>query len=309
MTNSSNYRAVFISPHLDDAAFSCAGEIARLRLEGKVLVINIFTKYLSDKKTAAILVGRERYDEEEAAARILDYEHINLDELDVYFRHPRFHSVGNIFLPPAQDQREYISVVKKSLNDILSNISFDSLYVPLGIGWHTDHNLTFLSMVDSPYREKMLYYEDAPYCFIKNATDFRLGQLLAKPVPYLLFLKRWWETSVSHYTSAMVQNIDPPWVKYFSFPFTAGYLYHMIKTQLSVAPPGPVIDLNYLISDVSPFFEKKVQAILAYKSQVKLYWAKTLFGAEPDIRFRYLKHSASINPDIKHCERFWRRVL
>ena len=42
-----HYRAVVLSPHLDDAVFSCAGAIRRLRREGPVLVINIFTRYLA----------------------------------------------------------------------------------------------------------------------------------------------------------------------------------------------------------------------------------------------------------------------
>ena len=39
------YRAVIISPHLDDAVFSCGGLILKLKSEGPILVINIFTKY------------------------------------------------------------------------------------------------------------------------------------------------------------------------------------------------------------------------------------------------------------------------
>ena len=42
-----HYRAVVLSPHLDDAVFSCAAAIRQLRQEGPVLVINIFPRFLA----------------------------------------------------------------------------------------------------------------------------------------------------------------------------------------------------------------------------------------------------------------------
>ena len=67
------YRAVVLSPHLDDAVFSCAAAIRQLRQQGPVLVINIFTRYLatSTLKHGVPLVD-SRHDEERAAAAFLD---------------------------------------------------------------------------------------------------------------------------------------------------------------------------------------------------------------------------------------------
>ena len=58
------YRAVIVSPHLDDAVFSCGGAIAQMVTEGPVLVLNIFTRYLSEVKIRGAgrrtLQGRKR---------------------------------------------------------------------------------------------------------------------------------------------------------------------------------------------------------------------------------------------------------
>ena len=80
------YKAVFVSPHLDDAVFSCGGEMSRLTKERPVLVLNIFTEYLSEIKVHAVVLGAKRYAEERAAARFLGFESQNLGELDVSFR-------------------------------------------------------------------------------------------------------------------------------------------------------------------------------------------------------------------------------
>lgn len=303
MSTSSSYRAVFLSPHLDDAAFSCGGEIARLRREGKVLVLNVFTKYLANARKAQVNLSDDRYQEEQSAAGILGYEYKYLNELDIFFRHPRFESGGNIFLPLEKDQIEYLPKVRKILLDSLEDMTFDHLYLPLGIGWHTDHILTFLALLDSPFRNKILFYEDAPYCFIDNATDFRLKQLSGEKEPCFSFLKHWWEASLSLYQSGMLQTIRPAWQRYFAFPVTTCYLYAMLISQLKSIKSTVMIDKNYIVSDVSPFFEMKIKSIMAHKTQIK-----ELFCSQADIRTSYLKHSASINPNIKHCEKYWRLV-
>ena len=64
------YRAVFLSPHLDDAVFSCGGLLARLAKTGPVLVLNLFTEFPRPIQNRGIVLGSERYKEEVAAARL-----------------------------------------------------------------------------------------------------------------------------------------------------------------------------------------------------------------------------------------------
>ena len=96
----SHYRAVVISPHLDDAVFSCGGAIAQMVREGPVLVLNINTRYLANMKNRGIVMTDARYREEADAAAFLGYETHRLDELDALFRRPAYASIANIFRPP-----------------------------------------------------------------------------------------------------------------------------------------------------------------------------------------------------------------
>ncbi|MCB9771756.1 MAG: PIG-L family deacetylase [Candidatus Omnitrophica bacterium] len=301
MESKNHYRAVILSPHLDDAVFSCGGEIAKLRYEGKVLVINIFTKYLEDAKKAAVVLGAERYAEESGAAKTLDYEYKNLDELDAFFRLPIYRSIGNIFRPIGPVDLEYCKTLQQILFKELENLSFERVYVPLAIGWHVDHYLTFLAMQDFAAKNKVYFYEDAPYCFIDTATNSRLHQIQGKKESMLAFLKRWIRASISFYKSGMVQTMQPAWQRYFAFPVTSGYLLGMLKSHFATKRDIPTIDPQPVISDVSPYFEIKMQAANLYKSQVKEFFCNF-----DDMRKSYTKHSKTLVPDKEFVERYWK---
>ena len=95
------FKAVFISPHLDDAVLSCGGTIAQLAASGRVLVLNVFTHYPSSYRKGAINAGEQRYDEEREAARCLGYQSVNLGETDAIFRETTRGSAGRLFRAPA----------------------------------------------------------------------------------------------------------------------------------------------------------------------------------------------------------------
>lgn len=301
MDNKKHYRAVVLSPHLDDAVFSCGGEIAKLQREGKILVLNIFTKYLENAKKAAVVLGSERYSEENNAATALQYEYKNLNELDAFFRHPRFQSIGNIFLPLEAENLKYLPIFKNILFAELEQISFDRIYVPLAIGWHVDHYLTFLVMQDFKFKEKVYFYEDAPYCFIETATDSRLYQMRNKRESFFAFLKRWFRVSISFYKSGMVQTMQPVWQRYFAFPVTSFYLFGMLRKHLAAQKAMPEIEQTPVFSDVSEFYEIKMQAANMYKSQVKEFFCNF-----DDMKKSYARHSKALVADKVFVERYWK---
>ena len=69
-----HYRAVIISPHFDDAVFSCGGLINQLVKEGPVLIYTIFTDYLSGIKIHGVVLSETRQQEEIDAAHFLGFE-------------------------------------------------------------------------------------------------------------------------------------------------------------------------------------------------------------------------------------------
>ena len=97
-----HYRLVVISPHLDDAVFSCAARMAAARREGPVLVVNVFSRFATDVKTRGVVLGDHRHAEEAAAAQLLGFETLRLDALDVSFRDLHYRALSNIFGPPVE---------------------------------------------------------------------------------------------------------------------------------------------------------------------------------------------------------------
>lgn len=304
VTGSKHYSAVVLSPHLDDAVFSCGGEIARIGKQGHVLVINIFTRYLSVAKKAAVVLSPERYSEEEQASEMLGYEYKNLDELDAYFRLPQYQSIGNIFRRMSDEELPYLNKLKKIISDELGKISFDRIYVPMGIGWHVDHCLTHLAMQAYPFKDRIYFYEDVPYCFIDTATGSRFFQINSQKESFFAYIRRWLAASRSFYKSGMVQTIEPAWQRYFSFPVVSGYLFGMMKSNLRAKSSGIAIDPEAVISDISDFFDLKIKTASLYKSQVKEFYCSL-----EDMRNAYSAHSARLGFPNRKAERYWRPVL
>jgi hypothetical protein len=214
-----SYKAVFVSPHLDDAVFSCGGEIERLVQEGPVLMLNLFTRYLGEVKVRAVVLGEERFREEQAAAEFLGFESHDVGELDVSFRRPAYRSLGNIFRPPVrEDLEDYLPELRQRVFAFLRGIDYERLYVPLAIGWHVDHMLTFLVFEPWIGREQLIHYEDAPYCLIPHATRLRLDELGVYPhaaddlsLAPMGALKAWWQTAMAYADTALMKNLRP-WI-------------------------------------------------------------------------------------------------
>lgn len=296
-----NYHAVILSPHLDDAVFSCAGSIKKLRQQGPVLVINIFTQYLSHTAKSAVPLSDVRYQEEHDAATLLDYEFKNLGQLDAFFRRPKFQSIANIFRPLDKEDLNFLPHLKKIIFDVLDQIECDRIYVPLAVGWHVDHCLTFLAMLDYDKKDKIYFYEDAPYCLIGNATDLRLQQLSGRQESFIQFLRRAWQASIAFYHSGMVQTIRPSWQRIFAFPVVSIYLFNMLTRHLRTTKQVVPMDPTPILSDASECFDIKIQAVSMYKSQIYSF-----FRDETDIRSSYQHYVTRLGFQNQYVERFWK---
>jgi LmbE family N-acetylglucosaminyl deacetylase len=304
------YKAVFVSPHLDDAVFSCGGEISRLTKEGPVLVLNIFTKYLSEVKVRAVVLGPERYDEEQAAARFLGFESQNLGELDVSFRREAYRSLGNIFRPPVkEDLGDYLAGLKETVSRRLAAIEYEKLYVPLAIGWHVDHVLTFLLFEDWAGTTALIHYEDAPYCLIPHATRHRLNEL-GRPAPADedeslgrgSEMRAWWESARGYSDTALMKNLKPRPLRWIATPVVAIYLYRLIALHRRSAGTVPKKrSLEPIIARLDQGeFERKVAAMALYRSQFQEFF----LGAN-DCRRLHQEYASSTHTTHGAFERFW----
>jgi LmbE family N-acetylglucosaminyl deacetylase len=300
------YRAVFISPHLDDAVFSCGGRIAQLVKEGPVLVLNLFTRYLADLKIHGAVMGAQRHQEERDAAEFLGFESRSLGELDAPFRRKAYRKLGNLFHPPCQQDLDWLPGLRAKLFGMLSEIEFETLYVPLGIGWHVDHVLTYLAFESWPGKWPLQYYEDAPYCCIPHATRYRLNDIATYPRhPDDISLREvhpllaWWQAASAYTNTALMKNLQPWMIRKLAVPSVSYYLWrlmwHHCRSDASTNQPG----LCPVIVAISDQFECKVDAMVLYSSQFGEF-----FTSRPDCIASSMSYVRALGESAA-AERYW----
>ncbi len=184
-----SWNAVYLSPHLDDAALSCGGQIsARARAGERVLVLTLFT---ADEpagggsdliETLHGLFGLEggvvahRRREDIAACEALGAElrHVPLPEA-IY----RIDSEGSylytairaIFSTPSPADSRTV----EALTGVMAEFAdVPEVFAPLGVGGHVDHVLT-RSAAELSFG-RLSYYEEIPYVETWGALRRALGR-------------------------------------------------------------------------------------------------------------------------------------
>lgn len=176
-------RHVFLSPHFDDAIFSCGGTIHQLRQQGqRVLIITVMgggaphdfphtpiTQELHARWQAGTEPTSARQREDEEAARKLGAELLRLDVPDCIYR-----AVNGVPLYPTEAALWGEIHPLDRLQDWLPEDPFteafiadtQTLYAPLGVGQHVDHRLVRGWAVALQARHPELnvqFYTDFPY--------------------------------------------------------------------------------------------------------------------------------------------------
>ena len=166
--------ALFISPHLDDVAFSCGGTLARLAAGGwRTILCTVFTKSVPHPKGFALACQLDkglspdidymklRRVEDCRAARILNAAevlHLSFTEAP----HRGYESAAELFAEVKKDDEIWKSIAEHLalLNDIHHP---DLIFAPQGLGDHVDHRQTIRAVCESSAAEKICRYRDTPY--------------------------------------------------------------------------------------------------------------------------------------------------
>jgi len=153
--------AVFISPHLDDVAFSCAGTAMLLACDNwKVTVVTVFTQSVPDPQGFAL-----RCQTNKGLAPEVDYMALRRDEDREFCRRAGLAEPVHLGLPEAP-HRGY-----RNAEDLFNGIheqdeawrsipawKADLVFVPQGLGNHADH-----LQVSRALAGPAVLYQDAPY--------------------------------------------------------------------------------------------------------------------------------------------------
>lgn len=180
---------IYLSPHLDDAAFSCGGRIAQETRRGiAVQVVTVFsgspTGPLSDYAQtlhafwglAEMDAPAVRREEDRAALALLGAEAVHWEFLDCIYRRA---ADGRVLYPnydalwgPIAKEDE---VLRAKLIQRIENLPrFAQLFVPLGAGQHVDHRL--VRQAAEATGRPLVYYEDYPYAEEAGKVAEALGE-------------------------------------------------------------------------------------------------------------------------------------
>jgi len=168
---------VYLSPHLDDAVFSCGGLIARQRsADDDVRVVTVFT---GDPPVGELTpfayelhrrwggegspLGLRRAEDLVACGR-LGASVIHLGFADAVYRRagdgrPLHPDAESLFIPPDTEELALIDGIVEALGRAVPPEA--ELYLPLGVGGHVDHRLT--RAAGERVRPVQWYYREVPY--------------------------------------------------------------------------------------------------------------------------------------------------
>lgn len=162
----------FISPHLDDAILSCGIQILRhVRAGDDVEVISVFTEGDAEGH-------KERRKEDIMACAILGARHTHLGFYDAPYRNSRYTSIEQIVFGTMDDQdTECIRIIAAQLDDVLSSIKPERIYMPLAAGHHIDHRLVWCTSQILALSDRVIFYEDKPYVLWPGILETRLNEI------------------------------------------------------------------------------------------------------------------------------------
>lgn len=171
------YDAIYLSPHLDDAALSCGGQIFQRTRAGQVVLV-LTTMAPEDippppSDHAANFLrrcgltdggGHIRRREDEAACRRLGAEPAHDSRCEAVSRRD---AAGNALYPTHEAMFDRVRVeddpLREQLAGRLAGLPPAGLVaVPLGVGGHVDHQLV-RQAAEQVFGAALRYYEDYPY--------------------------------------------------------------------------------------------------------------------------------------------------
>jgi len=166
-------RALALSPHLDDAAFSAGGALARMAAEGwDVVVATLFTATVPDPAGFALACQTDkglppeadymaiRRAEDLAACAALGARAVHLPLREA--PHRGYGSPPALFAPPRSDDMAHLDAAD-AIAVLLRALDPDLLLAPQAIGGHVDHVLTVRAVQLLDPHRPVLWWRDFPY--------------------------------------------------------------------------------------------------------------------------------------------------
>jgi LmbE family N-acetylglucosaminyl deacetylase len=167
--------SLYISPHLDDVAFSCAGGLlARVDSGARVVVCTVFSKGAPARAYA------QRRREDQKALIAAGAECVHLDFEDAPARENLEASFRALVLDP-KVRPALVRRIERAISEQIRQIKPDEVWLPIGIGGHIDHRTVFAARAAAGGLTR--FYEDRPYAFVPALRALRFLELGGVPAP------------------------------------------------------------------------------------------------------------------------------
>jgi LmbE family N-acetylglucosaminyl deacetylase len=206
MARGKSYDWIYFSPHLDDAALSCGGQIYHATQAGeRVLIVTItagdplflvsdYAASLHSRWELMTDASAARRAEDLAASAILGAEALHWSVPDCIYRvdaegKPFYVDDADIFgdVAPAE-----LHIVEELAVQMQALPVARQVVAPLAVGHHVDHQLTRQAAELAFGLNSLLYYEDYPYAQQPGKLDQVIGTLRSDSLGGSLSINREW---------------------------------------------------------------------------------------------------------------------
>lgn len=179
------YDEIHISPHMDDAAYSCAGRILQRRREGaRILVVTVFGNgkpALDPGDTGTFSDYAKRLEEELTVMQRMDVDHIWLNAPELIFRKNGASDLLRYLVPFMRLSGATHDELFETLLELITRrleVGGEVLF-PFGVGFHPDHRVLFDvgRALHALGRFRVTFYEDVPYATVPALRALRMRYL------------------------------------------------------------------------------------------------------------------------------------
>lgn len=282
---------LYLSPHLDDVVFSCAGKILQDVANGyNVTIATVF----SSGSEAVSEEYKLRKAEDKRAIEILGAQCMWLEFPDAPFRSGFYNSFRRIILErDPNDNLEFVTQLRRAIENLAISLGANEIYAPLGVGTHIDHRLVF-DAASGLSGHPITYYEERPYAFARHAVKMRLRSLGAE---------------CDHDNSMIDREVGEYFESLCSLPYVEKYLpagkertycLNVMAEDLKHLPSVPLRAFHIVVSADKHFSSQVQTAIKVYHSQFKFF-----FGTREKFVDDSRKYTKHIGGDASHFERYW----
>lgn len=178
-------RVVVVSPHRDDAAFSCGIAIRSLAQHHVVTVANFFTvsRYAPFANNARVDVSHLRFLEDLAFAKLTGVALSDLQLIDA----PERLAIGVAQIASVRSFDARDDDPLRLVREHVASLSPDLIFLPLALGDHIDHRLAQSAAIAAGC-SALAFYEDLPYAarLAENAPAERARKLAMSLSPRII---------------------------------------------------------------------------------------------------------------------------